>query len=235
MKVLTVVLTFNEELHIQHVIQDIKTSLPFSDILIIDGESEDQTAQLAREAGVWVISIPSSYGIAGGMEMGLFFAHALNYDVVIRMDGDGQHNASAAHILYQELFDRNVDFVLGSRFINALSQYEPSFVRKISIFLFSKVVSKIVGQRIYDTTSGLQVFNKKVICFLNKIKNFEYSEVETLVLLKKNNFRILEIPTIMKERKGGQSSFGPSRSFFYVFVGFFSLVLQVMRKNDVKN
>ena len=235
MKVLTMILTFNEEVHIQNVIRDVQTYLPFSDIVVIDGESRDKTEEFAREAGAWVISVPSSYGIAGGMEMGLFFAHELGYDVVIRIDGDGQHSASEAHLLFKELLSRDVDFVLGSRFKNAMSQYEPSFFRRVAIFLFSAVVSKIIGQAIYDTTSGLQVFNRKVIGFLNKIKNFEYSEVETLVILKKNNFKIAELPTIMKERKSGQSSFNLSRSFFYVFSGLFSLLLIAVSKNDIKN
>lgn len=222
-KILVLILTYNEEVHIAKVIADVKQNVPVADILVVDGESIDRTQTLAKKAGAWVISVPNRLGIAGGMEAGLLFARHKEYDYLIRIDGDGQHEAKEINMLFEPVLSGKADMVIGSRFKGKDHQYKAPLIRLIANNLFSFLISALVGQKIYDTTSGFQVLNRNVVNFLYQLENFEYSEVETLILLKKSGFTIFEVPVKMNLRVGSKSTFNFARAFFYVFNGLFSL------------
>ena len=230
--VLVLILTYNEEVHVADVIADVRQNFPVADILVVDGESTDKTQMLAKKAGAWVIPVSNRLGIAGGMEAGLLFARYKEYDYLIRIDGDGQHEAKDIDILFQPVLNREADMVIGSRFKDKDNNYNASLIRLIANKLFSFLTSLLVGQKIYDTTSGFQVLNRKVVNFLCQLENFEYSEIETLILLKKAGFTILEIPVMMNPRVGSKSSFNFIRAFFYVFMGMVSLFLNIDRKSE---
>ncbi len=233
-KVLVLILTYNEEQHISQVIDDVKVHVPFADVLVVDGESVDNTARLAKEKGVWIVSVPSRLGIAGGMEAGLLFANYRDYNYLIRVDGDGQHRAEDIGALLEPVMDGEADLVIGARFKKESGEYKASAPRLVANKLFAFLVSKIVGENLHDTTSGFQAMRRDVVRFLGDIENFEYSEVETVILLKKAGFRILEVPVVMNERVGSQSSFNFLRAFFYMFNGLFSLLLNISRKVERK-
>jgi len=226
-KALVLILTYNEEIHIARVIADVKGNLPDADILVVDGESSDNTQPIAKKMGAWVISVPSSLGIAGGMEAGLMFAREQGYDYLIRIDGDGQHEAREINHLIHPVVNGQADLAIGSRFKAKESTYKTSLTRSLANRLFSFLVSILAGEKIYDTTSGFQVLNGNAVDFLCQLRNFEYSEVETIILLKKAGFKIQEVPVTMKPRVGNQSSFNFIRAFFYVFTGFLSLLFTI--------
>jgi len=230
-KYLVLILTYNEEVHISDVIEDIKKEFPIADILVVDGESTDKTCLVARKRGVWVISISNRLGIAGGMEAGLLFAQQNGYDFLIRIDGDGQHGAKDIDRLLQPVLGARADMVVGSRFKSEEKTYKSSFNRSVGNKIFSFMVSSLAGSKFYDTTSGFQVLNRDVIDYLCQIKQFEYSEVITLLILKKAGYKILEVPVPMNHRIGSQSSFNFIRAFFYVFEGLFSLLINGKSKH----
>jgi len=227
-KIMVLIATYNEEKSIGQVIREVRKNLPRADIVVVDGESSDSTEKLARELGVIVLKVPHSLGIAGGVETGFNFALLRGYDIVVRVDGDGQHNPNQISRLMQPILDRKADVTIGSRYIEA-GDYKGSLSRTLSIKLFSSIISAITRQRITDATSGFQVVNSRVIEFLSRNYFFDYSEVEAIVLFKKAGFRILEVPVTMKNRTQGQSSFTFVRAFYYIFTGILSLLINLLK------
>ena len=223
MKGLVLILSLNEARIIGRVIRTVKQVYPDFDVLVVDGESRDRTQKISRKCGARVMVLSSALGIPGAMEVGLLYAEQQGYDFVIRIDADGQHPVSEIQKLLDLSVNGKADLVIGTRFENGFSNYQGGLLRLITIRIFSFFVSRAVRHLITDPTSGMQVFNRNVVIFLNSVHDFEYSEVESLVLLGRSGFKIMEVPVTMEERHAGVSSFGPARAFFYVAVGMFSL------------
>jgi glycosyltransferase involved in cell wall biosynthesis len=95
-KILVVIPAHNEEECIAAVVAETRATLPDADILVINDASTDATAQQAAAAGALVISLPFNLGVGGAVQTGYKFAAGEDYDVVARLDGDGQH--SPAHL-----------------------------------------------------------------------------------------------------------------------------------------
>lgn len=227
-KTLIIILTFNEEENISPLIKSLKSVLPSADICIIDGGSKDNTVQYATQAGAMALKVPYSIGIAGAVETGFKFAYEMGYEMLARIDGDGQHDPKELIKMISPIESNLTDMVIGSRYISK-RVYRPSIFRLLGTKLFSFVISSIIKQKISDPTSGLQVFNSKVIRYLAEELPGDYSEVEMLILLHRAGFRIMELPTPMTERQEGKSSFTILRSFFYVFRGMVLILISIFQ------
>ncbi len=227
-KIMVLVATYNEEKSIEQVIKGVRKYLPRADIVVVDGESKDATSEIARKLETIVLKVPHSLGIAGGVETGFSFADLKGYDILVRVDGDGQHNPDEISRLIKPILNARADIAIGSRYIGA-GDYKGSLSRTLSAKLFALLVSAIIRQKITDATSGFQVVNRRVIEFLSRNYSFDYSEVEAIVLFKNAGFRIMEIPVAMEKRAQGQSSFTFVRAFYYIFVGMLSLLVNLLK------
>ena len=227
-KIMVLVATYNEEKSIEQVIKGVKKNLPQADIVVVDGESRDATEQIARKLEAIVLKVPHSLGIAGGVETGFIFADLKGYDILVRVDGDGQHNSDEISRLMQPILDGRADVTIGSRYMGT-GDYKGSLSRTLSAKLFALVISAIIRQKITDATSGFQVVNRRVIEFLSHNYSFDYSEVEAIVLFKNAGFKIMEIPVAMEKRVQGQSSFTFVRAFYYIFAGMLSLLVNLLK------
>lgn len=227
-KIMVLIATYNEEKSIEQVVNRVRENLPEADIVVVDGESSDSTEEIARKLEVIILKVPHSLGIAGGVETGFIFADLKQYDILVRVDGDGQHNPDEIDRLMQPILDDKADITIGSRYMGA-GDYKGSLSRTLSAKLFALVISAIIRQKITDATSGFQVVNRRVIEFLSHNYSFDYSEVEAIVLFKNAGFRIQEIPVAMEKRGQGQSSFTFIRAFYYIFTGMLSLLVSLLR------
>jgi len=214
--------TYNEEKTITSVINNVKDALPIADILIIDGGSDDQTCEKAKNSGAFVLTLPYSIGIGGAIETGFKFAAQMNYDILARVDGDGQHNPDELPGMIKVIEAKEADVVIGSRFFEN-KNYKNSFLRGVAINIFSFIDSLLIGQRVTDPTSGFQVYNSKIIEFFGKKYALDYSEVEFLFLLDRIGFKTKEVPVSMRRRTEGSSSFNSIRSLVYVLRGILAL------------
>jgi len=223
-KILVMIPTYNEAKTITSVIHNIREALPKADILVIDGGSQDETYEKARKSGAFALILPYSIGIGGAIETGFKFADEMDYDILARVDGDGQHDPKELPRMIKLIEDRETDVVVGSRFFQN-KKYKHFFFRSVGIKLFSLIDSLLIGQRVSDPTSGFQTFNSEVIKFFGKRYALDYSEVEVLVIIHRAGFKIKEIPVPMRKREEGNSSFNSIRSFVYVFRGILSLFI----------
>jgi glycosyltransferase involved in cell wall biosynthesis len=214
MRVLVIVPAFNEERSVGGVVREVLAA-GHANVLVVDDGSSDATSSRAREAGARVLVLPFNLGIGGAVQSGYLFALRHGYDVAVQVDGDGQHDPREIERLLAPLARGEADFVLGSRFVGT-STYRAPAVRRIGMRIFSTTVSAIGGQPLLDTTSGFRAAGRSVIAYLAEHYPQDYPEVESLLLLKRAGFRIVEVPCRFRERTQGRSSITAARSVYYL-------------------
>ena len=232
-KIIAIIPAYNEQEAIGAVVRDVRKHIPGADVLVINDGSTDLTEQRAKESGALVVSLPYNLGIGGAVQTGYKYAKDFGYDIAIRFDGDGQHRPADAHKLLEPIECGQADVVIGSRYIETgreAKSYKSSFCRLLGAKFFGFITSCIVHQKIADTTSGFQAVNRRVIEFYEDEYPTDYPEVETIPLLHRAGFRILEVPVSMRQRQAGKTSITPIKSAYYVIKVLLSLFIGLLRK-----
>ena len=225
MKVMVVVPAYNEEKDIYKVVASIKEYHPEIDVVVVNDGSKDNTCFEAKRAGAFVIDLPQNLGIGGAVQTGYLYGKRNDYDVVIQIDGDGQHDPKDISRLVEVIENKEADMVIGSRFVEQ-TEYESSSMRKLGINFFSRFVSFVCKQNFYDTTSGYRAANRKVIELFSTYYPKDYPEVETIVYAIKRGIRIKEVSVDMNKRQGGKSSITPLKSVYYMIKVTSAILLQ---------
>ena len=227
-EVLIIIPAFNEEAAISSVVSDVRKVMVNAPILVIDDASTDATCARAASAGADVLRLPHHLGLGGCVQAGYKLAFELDYDFVIRVDGDGQHDPRDIPRILETLQKTGYQMVIGSRFDDGATAHT-SFARAMGIRLFRFVLRPILGKPVRDPTSGFVGVNREALSVFTKSFPLEYPEIETLVVLQRRRFQFQEIPVKMRPRQGGRSSITAAKSLYYlvhVLLGVFVNVLK---------
>lgn len=254
-KILVIIPAFNEEANIRRTVEEvlqlrkdvgIKT-LPeqaserfpvfdgtgnWSDIVVIDDGSRDATASEARRTRSRVISLDFNLGIGGAVQTGLQFGQRLGYDIAVQIDGDGQHDPQFLPDILQPIYLGQADLVIGSRFLPPFLGYRSSFVRRIGINFFARLISLLTGFSITDPTSGFRAFNQKAIRVFSKNYPQDYPEPESIVIARQLGLRVVEVPVKMRKRVAGFSSIRYLRTFYYMVKVTFAILLDLFKNRS---
>ena len=233
-RILIVLPAFNEAKHLPGVVAGIRTSLPATEILVVDDGSADGTAEIARQLGTLVVSHSWNMGYGVTLQTGYKYALSHGYDWLVQIDADGQHDPRDIFTLLEPLTDGVCDFVLGSRFLGADS-YRPPLARRIGMRLFSNLLRLLTGERITDSTSGFQAFNAEVLNFLTG-DHFpcDYPDADLLLILSRAGFRITERPVRMFASSDGRSMHNGLKPFYYVFKMLLSIAVTLIRATPMR-
>jgi glycosyltransferase involved in cell wall biosynthesis len=195
-RILVIIPARNEEASVAEVVRQVQL-VQGCDVVVVDDASADATAQVAQEAGAFVLRLPVNLGAWGAIQTGMRFAYVKGYRTVITMDADGQHKASSIPYLLTPLTAHHADVVIGS------CTPRGSQARKFAWKLFRW----ISGLRIQDLTSGLRAYSAPAIFLLasSRATLLDYQDVGVLLLLQKTGLRILEVDVDMCDRKNGYS------------------------------
>jgi glycosyltransferase involved in cell wall biosynthesis len=227
LKRIAIVPAYNEERNIGRVLAELRQFDPGLDVVVVSDGSTDATAEVAEAAGAYVIRLPFNLGIGGAVQTAFRFAWEEGYELGVRVDGDGQHEATQLGAVVAPVLAGEADIVVGSRFVSS-GGYRSSPARRIGIRILAWVVSVIARQRVTDPTSGFQALNRRAIGLYAADLPHDYPEVEGLVLAIRHRVRLVEVPVTMREREHGRSSIGSLGSVYYMvkillalFVGLF--------------
>ena len=231
MKVLAVIPAYNEEQSILKVIDNLCVFAPDVDILVINDGSSDNTARICSEnPNCILIDMPFNVGLAHAVQTGLRYAAERDYDYAIQFDGDGQHRAEYINDMLAE-GQKGYDIVIGSRFVR---KKRPVSMRNIGSILVGAAMRLTTGLKFTDPTSGMRLYNKKLLSEYAKNINYE-PEPDTLVYLARNGVKICEVKVTMNEREFGTSYFTLAKSIGYMLRMCFSiLVVQWFRKRGAE-
>jgi glycosyltransferase involved in cell wall biosynthesis len=227
---LLIIPAYNEAGCIAQVVGRARVMLPEADVLVVDDGSRDATARIARQAGAFVVSLPFNLGIGGAVQTGLKFARRHDYDFVLRIDGDGQHDPEELLRLLAVVRAGSADVAVGSRFLEDGLDMRIPFARRLGIQLFAREVSLLTGRRATDTTSGMTAMNRRAICVLATYMPQDYPEVEGRIILHGAGLTIEELPVRMGERLAGVSSINRWRSIYYAMKVSLAVLLTALKE-----
>ncbi len=226
-RILAIVPALNEAENIGRVVQDLKNTSSWLDVLVIDDGSTDKTAAVARAHGAKVISLPVNLGIGGAVQTGFLYAVKNHYDAALQVDGDGQHRAGEIKKLIAPILHGEADVTIGSRFL-AKTSYKSAWSRRLGIYILSKTIQSVVRKTYTDPTSGFRAYNQKALRVVSAHYSTDYPEPDSIVTLVKNGLRVIEVSVEMDARLSGKSSITPFRSGYYMFKVSLAIILNSM-------
>jgi glycosyltransferase involved in cell wall biosynthesis len=233
-KCLAVVPAYNEAETVGLVVDSIHRDLPSFDVLVVDDGSTDRSAERATAAGAQVVKLPFNLGIGGAVQSGFTFALENGYDYVVQIDGDGQHRPEEVDKLFAAMQeDPTLDMVCGSRFLTSEHGYPAPISRRTGIHLFAFLLSRIIGQRVSDPTSGFRLYNRRGIELFARDYPHDYPEVEAVLMIHFHRLKMQEVPVKMLTREGGVSSIRSGKSVYYMIKVLLAIFVGLIRARPV--
>jgi glycosyltransferase involved in cell wall biosynthesis len=197
-KVSIIIPAYNEAGIIENIVSDIKALYPAYEIIVINDGSTDNTATEAQRAGAKVFSHPYNIGNGAAIKSGIRVAKG---DVLVFMDGDGQHNPEDIATLLEYIPE--YDMAVGARSIGD----QASLGRALGNKIYNWFASYVAKFSIKDLTSGFRVVKANVVRnFLYLLPNtYSYPTTLTLGVLR-SGMSVKYIPIKTIKRKSGTSN-----------------------------
>jgi dolichol-phosphate mannosyltransferase len=210
---LVVIPTYNEIENIEAIIRAVFSLSKTFDLLIVDDNSPDGTAQKAKELQVefpgrlHVEVRPGKAGLGTAYVHGFKWAIHRKYDYIFEMDADFSHNPADLERLH-EACEKGADLAIGSRYSKGVNVVNWPLSRVLLSYFASVYVKFITGMQIHDATAGFKCYKRKVLESVNldNIKFVGYAfQIEMKYRAYVNGFNIVEVPIIFTDRTKGES------------------------------
>lgn len=230
--VLVLVPAYNEAANLPRVIADLRTGVPDARVLIINDASTDDTRHILPSLGVEWLTLPQRLGVGGALRAGLRWSRRRGFQIVARVDGDGQHKARDLARLLEPIASGQADAVAGSRYLRGT--HRPT-ARRLTQRLLATCLSAIARQRITDPTSGLWMFGPRATALLGDRHPGGYPEPEIHLLLARSGLVVREVAVPARQRLAGRTSLTPARAavaFARTACAFMALTLRPDRELD---
>jgi dolichol-phosphate mannosyltransferase len=157
MKFLTAVPVYNEERHVERVLDEVRRYSP--DIVVVNDGSKDRTWELlSKQDGITVINHAQNRGYGAALISAFRFALEQNIDVLVTMDCDGQHEPSRIPVLLEAIHD--ADIVSGSRYLRDFRQdtlAAPEDRRQINSQITAEL-NELLGLNLTDAFCGFKAY-----------------------------------------------------------------------------
>ena len=202
--ILVIIPACHEEMNITFVTENMIRNHPDLDYVIVNDGSQDRTAEICRRHSYHMLDLPVNLGLAGAFQAGMRYACEKGYRYAVQFDGDGQHRAEYI-VPMREKMDEGYDIVIASRFV---TEKKPHSLRMIGSRLIAAAIFLTTGQKINDPTSGMRMYNEKMIRIFAKKINYA-PEPDTLSLLMRHGAKTAEIQAVMDLRTAGVSYLTP--------------------------
>ena len=195
MKIFIVIPAFNEGTVIQDVIREIKEE-GYENIIIVDDGSKDNTYSKAKEIkGITALRHKINRGKGAATKTGIEAAKLLGAEIIVTMDGDGQHDPKDIKKLVEPIIKNEFDVVLGTRLKNPEGM---PLYKRLHNWIANLVTWYLFGIWVTDSQSGFRVYSRKAADSINtRYDRYEYdSEVIREIYLRKLSFT--EIPITVR-------------------------------------
>jgi dolichol-phosphate mannosyltransferase len=210
---IVIIPTYKERENIEAIIKSI-FSLPIVfDILIIDDNSPDGTADIVKDLqksyeNLFIVERPGKLGLGTAYIAGFKWALAKDYRYIYEMDADFSHDPRDLVKLYKACAEDGADLAIGSRYICGVNVVNWPLSRVLMSYFASIYVRVITGMKVMDTTAGFKCYKKEVLekIRLEKIKSKGYGfQIEMKFKTWILGYKIVEVPIIFTDRKLGAS------------------------------
>ncbi|MDW8049286.1 MAG: glycosyltransferase family 2 protein, partial [Nitrososphaerota archaeon] len=194
---------YNEEATIAKVI--LQTRRHVDHVIVCDDGSTDVTGEIAQALGAEVIRHERNMGYGAALSTLFARARELGADVMVLLDGDGQHDPAEIPNVMEPILKGEADVVTGSRFIGGNNNCIPRY-RKSGIKAITKLARAMSYDDLTDAQCGFRAFNKKAIILLTPNESGMGASTELLLKAKENKLRLKEVPVKVKYELSEPSS-----------------------------
>lgn len=211
---LVIIPTYNEIENIESIIRAVLSLQPHFDLLVVDDNSPDKTADRVR---ILQEEFPDRLHLEVRMKksgLGTAYVHGFkwalerNYAYIFEMDADFSHNPNDLVKLYEACHFGEADLAIGSRYVTGVNVVNWPLSRVLMSYYASRYVEIITGMGIKDATAGFMCFKREVLeaIDLDNIRFVGYAfQIEMKYRAFARNFRIVEVPIIFTDRTKGES------------------------------
>jgi glycosyltransferase involved in cell wall biosynthesis len=218
--VLVVIPAYNEEKELGRVIRGLFEH-GFKDVVVVDDGSTDRTATVARESGGKVLSHLLNRGQGAAIETGDSCARALQPDFVVHFDADGQFNPVDIIPALRLMQEKNLDVVLGSRFLDNRSKLP--WLKKYLVLPVARWINFVfTGVALTDVHNGFRILSKKALEKIVLSQDRMAHNTEIIQQIKKHQLAFAECPVEVSYHEYGQGISGGYKIVHDLFVGLFS-------------
>lgn len=210
-RAVVVILTFNEADNIGRLIDRLHQIAPNLDVLVVDDQSPDGTAQIVDEAGqgrggVYLLDGGPRQGLGAAYRAGFAWALDSGYDVIVQMDADFSHPPEKVTELITCL--ERADIVIGSRYVPGGSVRNWSRWRRLVSQAGNEYARAVLGLRVRDSTAGFRAFRRQALIDSGATSSNSsgYSfQIETTWNASRRGLTIAEVPITFVDRERGSS------------------------------
>lgn len=216
---LVLIPTYNEKENIENIIKAVFNLPEEFDILVIDDNSPDGTADIVKKmqetfpGQLHLLQRSGKLGLGTAYITGFQWAIQHHYDYIFEMDADFSHNPNDLLKLKEACRDKGADVAIGSRYVSGVNVVNWPMGRVIMSYYASKYVRLVTGLKVHDTTAGFVCYRRKVLetIELEKVRFKGYAfQIEMKFTAHQCGFNIQEVPIIFINRVLGESKMNTS-------------------------
>lgn len=199
---------FNEAATVASVIDGARKPIDGVDsikVVVIDDGSTDDTAQIASETGVKVVSFGHNKGLGAAFSQGLRSALSLGPDIIVNIDADGQFNPEDIPKLLGPIIEGKADMVTASRFADPSLVPKMPWIKKWGNKRVASIVNRLAGQKLCDVSCGFRAYSRDAALRVTLLGGHTYTH-EVILDMAFRGMRIIEVPVkIIGTREFGKS------------------------------
>ncbi len=207
----------NEARGLETILPKLTSLYPTAEIIVVDDGSTDETATVCKHCQVSIVRHPYSMGNGAAIKSGTRRASG---DIIVFMDGDGQHQPEDIATLLK-FIDEGYDMVVGARD----PKHQSSLPRRIANRFYNSLAAFMTDYPIEDLTSGFRVARAKIFRkFLYLLPNgFSYPTTSTMAFFRSGH-SVAYVPiTVTQRDAGSKSHISPIRDG----IRFFVIILRI--------
>ena len=191
MRVLTAIPVYNEVKHVRSVLAEVRRYGP--NILVVNDGSTDGTAELLNsEPGLFRIDHATNGGYGAALISAFRFALESNYDVLVTMDCDGQHEPARIPVLLEAIHD--CDIVSGSRYLRDFRQDTPAPTdRRFINDTITHAINARYGLNLTDAFCGFKAYRRETLAKLHITERGWGMPLQLWVQAARQELRVKEI------------------------------------------
>ena len=199
-QVIVAIPCFNEERFIGSVV--LKARKYADKVLVIDDGSADASAEVARDAGATVYRHETNKGYGAAIRTALQKGKEQKADILVVIDGDGQHDPREIPRLVKPILDDGVDVVVGSRFLGETQKV--AFYRRLGQRALTAVTNVGSGHKLSDSQSGFRAYSSEALKVLNLTESGMSVSSEIQFAIGKSGLKVAEVPIAVSYMDGAK-------------------------------
>ena len=212
---------FNAEKNIAKVIVNAQEHC--GKVIVCDDGSIDDTGKIAKALGCEVVTHGRNRGYGSAIRSIIDCANREGAEILVTVDGDGQHNTNEIQQLIDPILQGEADVVIGTRFASQTAEENVPRFRQIGIKSITKLVYALGVPGVSDAQSGFRAYSKKALSCIRPGEQGMGASTEILFEAKDNGLRVVEVPTLIRYGSGSKSTLNPLYHFSDVVASTFKV------------